>query len=150
MTSLALAAGCALALAIPAAQAQQTRVFTTGPQPTQGDFSASAARNNAESAQYERLLQTNRAFREARMRKECGPITDAQLHQSCLASFARYEPRGFEPSQETASTSANQMTGGSTGSMTSTTGATGYNSDMYGAGSDIQPSRTEQGYYRVR
>jgi hypothetical protein len=142
VTSLALAAGCALALAIPAAQAQQTRV--------QGDFISSATRNNAESAQYERLLQTNPAFREARMRKECGPITDAQLHQSCLASFARYERRGFTPSRETASVPANQMTGGSTGSMTSTTGTTGYDANMYGAGTDIQSPRTEQGYYRVR
>ena len=36
--------------------------------------------------QYERLLRTNPAFRQARMGKECGPITDPQLHQSCLAS----------------------------------------------------------------
>lgn len=86
VTSLALAAGCALALAIPAAQAQ-TRVMTNGPQPTPGDSSASAARNNAESAHYDRLLERSPAFRQARMRKECGPITDPQLHQSCIASF---------------------------------------------------------------
>jgi len=24
------------------------------------------------------------------MRKECGPITDPQLHRQCLDSFARY------------------------------------------------------------
>jgi hypothetical protein len=29
-------------------------------------------------------------FRQARMRKECGPITDPQLHHQCLESFARY------------------------------------------------------------
>ena len=34
-----------------------------------------------------RLLETNRGFREARMRKECGPITDQELRQQCLASF---------------------------------------------------------------
>jgi hypothetical protein len=47
----------------------------------------SAPQNVIESKQWERLLQTNSAFREARMCKECGPITDPQLHQSCLASF---------------------------------------------------------------
>jgi hypothetical protein len=47
-----------------------------------------------ESKQYERLLQTNRAFREARMRKECGSISDPQLHQSCIASFGRSTDRG--------------------------------------------------------
>jgi hypothetical protein len=26
------------------------------------------------------------------MRRECGPITDPQLRQSCLDSFAQYEP----------------------------------------------------------
>jgi hypothetical protein len=26
------------------------------------------------------------------MRRECGPITDSQLRQSCLDSFAQYEP----------------------------------------------------------
>jgi hypothetical protein len=31
-------------------------------------------------------------FREARMRRECGPITDSQLHQNCLESFAQYSP----------------------------------------------------------
>jgi hypothetical protein len=42
-----------------------------------------------ESKQYELLLRTNPAFRQARMKKECGSINDPQLHQSCLASFAR-------------------------------------------------------------
>jgi hypothetical protein len=32
----------------------------------------------------------DQAFRQARMREECGPITDPQLHQQCLDSFARY------------------------------------------------------------
>ncbi len=30
------------------------------------------------------------------MRKECGPITDPQLHQGCLDSFAQYSPLGWE------------------------------------------------------
>jgi hypothetical protein len=44
-----------------------------------------ARQNVVQSERYDRLLETNRAFRQARMRKECGPITDPQLHQQCLA-----------------------------------------------------------------
>jgi hypothetical protein len=64
-------------------------------QSSQGDVaqSASARRNVVESHQYDRALETNRGFRQARMRKECGPITDAELRQSCLASFSQDEPR---------------------------------------------------------
>jgi hypothetical protein len=47
----------------------------------------SGAQNVRESQQYEQLLRANPAFRERRMREECGPITDPQLRQSCLASF---------------------------------------------------------------
>jgi hypothetical protein len=55
---------------------------------SQGDVSEprDAQQNVIESEQYERLLRANPAFRQARMGKECGPITDPQLHQSCLAS----------------------------------------------------------------
>ena len=54
---------------------------------------ADTARQNViQSERYDRLLETNRAFRQARMRKECGPITDSQLHQQCLASFSQDEP----------------------------------------------------------
>ena len=53
---------------------------------------ASARRNVIESQQYDRAVETNRAFRQARMRKECGPISDPELHQSCLASFRQEEP----------------------------------------------------------
>jgi len=45
-----------------------------------------------ESAQYERLLQTSGAFRRTRIRKECGPIGDPQLHAQCIASFDQTEP----------------------------------------------------------
>jgi hypothetical protein len=96
VSSLALAATCALALAMPAAQAQmmETQVTADVPQAGQGDFSTArqAERNVQESARYDRLVETNLAFREARKRKECGPITDPQLRESCLASFAQYEP----------------------------------------------------------
>jgi hypothetical protein len=67
-------------------------VITNGPQTSPGDVSPSWSpqRNVAESEQYDRLLKENPAFRQARIRKECGPITDPQLHQQCLDSFARY------------------------------------------------------------
>jgi hypothetical protein len=104
VTSLAFAAGCALALgamspanaqSYPPAQPQmvENQMITNAPQASRGDFGGwSARRNNIQSAQYERLLQTNRGFRQARMRKECGPINDPQLRDQCLASFQQYEP----------------------------------------------------------
>jgi hypothetical protein len=52
----------------------------------------SARRNVIQSQHYDRLLETNRGFRQARMRKECGPITDQELRQQCLASFRQDEP----------------------------------------------------------
>jgi len=69
-----------------------TQLITNGPQVNPGDVSPSWSpqRNVAESEQYDRLLKTNPAFRQARMRKECGPITDPQLHHQCVDSFARY------------------------------------------------------------
>jgi len=51
--------------------------------------SRSARQNVIESKQYEQALRTNPGFRQARMRRECGPITDPGLHKSCLASFDR-------------------------------------------------------------
>ena len=74
--SLAFAAAClTAAVAMPAHAA-----------------TSSARQNVIHSDHYTRMLQTNRAFRQARMRKECGPITDPQLHQQCLASFREYSP----------------------------------------------------------
>lgn len=52
----------------------------------------SAQQNVRQSERYDRLLESNRGFRQARMRKECGPITDPDLHQQCLSSFAQDEP----------------------------------------------------------
>ena len=70
-----------------------TQVLTNGPQASTGDFGDwSAARNNAESAQYERLLQASPGFRHARTQKECGPITDAQL-QSAVHGELSASPR---------------------------------------------------------
>jgi hypothetical protein len=87
--------------------------MTNGPQTNPGDVSPSwsARRNVAESERYDRLVETNRAFRQARERKECGPITDPQLHQQCVDSFAQYEPSGaatgYGSSQPTGSQRSN-------------------------------------------
>jgi len=47
----------------------------------------SAQQNVKQSQQYESALCGNKAFREKRIKQECGPITDPQLHESCIASF---------------------------------------------------------------
>jgi hypothetical protein len=101
-TSLAFATACLTAIATLPAHAQMaatpgapgTEVVTNGPQANPGDMSPSwsARRNVIESQHYDRLLESNRGFRQARMRKECGPITDAELRQQCLASFHQDEP----------------------------------------------------------
>ena len=93
--SLAMAAVCLVAIAmVPASDAAaqgQTVTVKHRPITNPGDVSEpqSARQNVIESKQYEQLLRTNPAFRQTRMKKECGPITDPQLHQSCLASFER-------------------------------------------------------------
>jgi len=97
-TSLAFAAARLITVsAMPAAHAQPAggpQLVTNGPQTDPGDISPpwSARQNVIDSQRYDRLLQTSRGFREARMRKECGPITDPQLHADCLASFNQDEP----------------------------------------------------------
>jgi hypothetical protein len=113
-TSLAFASVCLMAVSgMPTAHAQYAQppaqyappppaqtappppqVVTNGPQTDQGDLSSgwSARQNVIESQRYDRLLEMNRGFREARVRKECGPITDPQLHADCLASFHQDEP----------------------------------------------------------
>ena len=96
VTSLAFAAGCVLAFGtMPAAHAQYAnpQLVTNGPQPGPGDSGGwSAQRNVIESAQYDRLLATSQAFRQARMNKECGRVDDPQLHEQCVASFDQFEP----------------------------------------------------------
>src|ERR1700680_530669 len=100
-TSFAFATACLTAVATLPAHAQMdapaapgTEGVTTGPQTSPGDMtpSWSARRNVIESQHYDRLLETNRGFRQARMRKECGPITDPELRQQCLASLRPDEP----------------------------------------------------------
>jgi hypothetical protein len=98
MTSLAFAAACLTAVAgVANAQTQMgpgDELVTNGPQSSGiGDSGAwSPRRNVIESHHYTRLLETSSAFRHARMIKECGPITDPQLHANCVASFNQYSP----------------------------------------------------------
>jgi hypothetical protein len=100
-TGLAFAVACLTAVATMPAHAQMTapgapgtEVVTNGPQTSPGDTSSSwsARQNVMESQRYDKLLETNRGFREARMRKECGPITDPELRQQCFSSFRQDEP----------------------------------------------------------
>ena len=96
-TSFALAAACLMTVAaLPHAHAQMaagTELVTNGPQTDTRDVSPSwsARQNVTDSQRYDRLVPQSPAgsFREARMRTECGPITDPQLHASCLASFSQ-------------------------------------------------------------
>jgi hypothetical protein len=53
----------------------------------------SPAQNVRKSQQYDYLVATNSSFRASRMRKECGPIRDAELRASCVGSFNEYQPR---------------------------------------------------------
>ena len=86
-----------------AAGTGDTDVVTNGPQGSPPPDS-SARRNVIQSERYDRLLESNRGFRQARMRRECGPITDPQLHQQCLDSFAEYEPSGASTTASGSST----------------------------------------------
>jgi hypothetical protein len=97
-TRLAFAVACVTSIvAMPAAKAQMTgypggtEVVTNGPQGSTPP-NWSPQQNVMQSRQYDQLLETNRAFRQSRIQKECGPVTDPQLHASCVASFGRDEP----------------------------------------------------------
>lgn len=105
-TSLALAGACLAAIATLPAHGQTAGTYGSAPayntpQANQGNGgpSASARRNVIESRQYDRALETNRGFRQTRMRKECGPISDPELRQSCLASFHQDEPSSSSRAQ---------------------------------------------------
>jgi hypothetical protein len=51
-----------------------------------------AMANVRQSQQYSAALRSNPAFRKKREALECGPITDPQLHASCIASFENPPP----------------------------------------------------------
>ena len=92
--TLAFSVACLATIATTPTMARQTIVVKHPPVVSSGDVSPSwsARQNVIGSKQYDRLLKTNAAFRQTRMRKECGPITDPELHQSCLASFDQKTP----------------------------------------------------------
>ncbi len=70
LNGLAFVAGCALAAAVPAAQAQTLGLQTS---------------------MYDRLLDPYQAERHSRILKECEPIIIAHLRAGCLDSFGVYE-----------------------------------------------------------
>ena len=71
-----------------AAGTSDTEVVTNGPQGSPPpDWSA--RRNVIESEHYTRLLEHNRGFPRGPDARECGPITDPQLHQNCLGELRR-------------------------------------------------------------
>ncbi len=93
--SLACAAAALIGIAgLTPARAQwsgPTQLVTNGPQANVETQSPnwSAQQNVIESQRYDRLVETSRTFREARMREG---ITDPQLHANCIASFGQMEP----------------------------------------------------------
>jgi len=96
--SLVAAAGLIAAAMVPAAQAQMmapmpgappAELYTNAPQVDPGDNPAnwSPRQNVIDSQRYEHMVRTNAAFRDARIRKECGSINEPALFQQCVASF---------------------------------------------------------------
>jgi hypothetical protein len=92
--SLAFSAVLLAALATtPIARAEMNAngadVVSTGPQANPHDNSGpSPTRQNLRDSQrYEAVVHSNSGYRASRVKKECGPITDPQLHASCVASF---------------------------------------------------------------
>jgi ABC-type transport system substrate-binding protein len=91
-TGLAFAAACLTTIATMPADAQTVVAVESPPRIDPGDVNWDPQRNVMEAQRYDRLVETNPAFRQARIRKECGPITDPQLRADCIASFDQYEP----------------------------------------------------------
>jgi len=95
MTSLAFSAAFLTAIAtMPIARAEMNangpEVVTNGPQADARDSSGSwsAQQNVRDSKRYEAVVHSNGSYRAGRVKKECGPINDPQLHASCVASFS--------------------------------------------------------------
>jgi hypothetical protein len=94
MTSLAFSAAFLTAIAtMPTARAEMNatgaEVVTNGAQANPHDnLGPSPTRQNLRDSQrYEAVVHSNSGYRASRVKKECGPITDPQLHASCVASF---------------------------------------------------------------
>jgi hypothetical protein len=104
LTGLAFVAGCAIALAVPAVQAQTL---------------------DSQISMYDRLLELNPAYRESRILRECGPITNVYLQAVCVDSFYT--------SEDQPSLGRHERMTDSTGTMV-TIGKPPYRLDMYSAG----------------
>ena len=77
-----------IAVPLPSGRAP-IEFYTTMLQVDPGDDPAnwSPWQNVVDSYRYEQLVRDNPAFRAERVRKECGPVTDPDLLQQCLATF---------------------------------------------------------------
>jgi hypothetical protein len=62
-------------------------IAAASPAGAQSRGNESAEQNVRQSKQYEQLLCSNPGFRAKRIAQECGPVSDPQLHQSCVDSF---------------------------------------------------------------
>jgi hypothetical protein len=89
LISLALAAGCAIALAVPAVQAQTL---------------------DLQIGMHDRLLELNPAYRESRIIRECGSITNAHLQAGCVEGVLANDDRRSMDLRD-------GLTGGSRGRM---------------------------------
>jgi hypothetical protein len=78
-------------LAALAATTAQAAPVPTNPHQHQ-KWHETPAQNVWKSQQYDYRVSTNAAYRSSRVRKECGPIRDPDLRNSCVASFGAYEP----------------------------------------------------------
>jgi hypothetical protein len=68
---------------------ERVEIYTGMPYFEPGDDPAhwSAHRNVVESNRYEWLTRASPGFRAARIRQECGPITEPALYEQCVATF---------------------------------------------------------------
>src|SRR5271169_5725053 len=94
MMSLAFSATFLATIAIvPTSRAEMNakgaEVVSNGPQANPEDSSGSWSKrqNVRDSQRYEAVVHSNSGYRASRVKKECGPINDPQLHASCVASF---------------------------------------------------------------
>lgn len=95
MAGLVFSAAFLTAIAtMPTARAEMNAsgagLVTNGPQVNSANSSGpwSARQNVRDSQRYETALNSNSRYRASRVKKECGPINDPQLHASCVASFS--------------------------------------------------------------
>jgi hypothetical protein len=68
-------------------QAAMLMIAVAAPAWAQMPRDPGAAANVRQSERYEQALRSNSGFRAQRMKQECGPINDPELHQQCVASF---------------------------------------------------------------